>query len=260
LSYGLQYRNEIKEAVRIFRPVLKSLKIRNDTEHPIVRFVEFDHLRHLNLDECSVQVIVADTKASGMFIAKYTEQGLFQAYIILSRKLYDNQDKETREMRKIAGVHEFVHFIAAVYVATVTGTIELRAKLLNRLQDNVRNLPESNLMLLYNALKSNIEQENIPPELTDEHFRIGDEGQTPDYNLLFLHFMFTRELFEEYFDKDSQSRFKELLKAGDNGEATSLLIDTLNRAASDKDVPLKMATNQLMQWVHVYTRPNSAAA
>jgi hypothetical protein len=231
------------------------LKIRDESDHPVVHFVLFDHLNHLNLDECSVQVLIADTDTPGMFVAKYTKQGLLRAYIILSSKFYRMPGKPIKEMRKIAGVHEFVHFIATVYVATVTGTAELRAKLLGRLSSVVKKLPEANLLVLYRALSSNIEQENAPPELTDIHFRLGDEGQTPDYNLLFLHFMFSRELFEAYFDRDNQSRFKELIRDGNENEATNILIESLNRAATDKDVPINMATNQLLQWVHVYTRP-----
>jgi hypothetical protein len=260
LSYSLLYRTDIKEAIHVFRPVLQALKIRDQTNHPIVRFVMFDHLHHLNLDECSVQVIIADTDTPGMFVAKYTKSGLFRAFIVLSSKFYTFPGKPIKELRKIAGVHEFVHFLAAVYVATVTGTAELRAKLLDRLSRIVKRLPEPDLLVLYNALKSNIEPENAPPELTDKHFRLGDEGPTPDYDLLFLYLMFSRELFESYFNSDRQAEFRSLFKAGRGEEATAILIDSLNRATADKDVPVLMATNQLLQWIHVYTRPNSTAA
>ena len=86
MSHGLLYRSDIKEAVRIFRPVLQGLKIRSEADHPVIYFAKFDDLNHLNLDECSVQVLVADIDASGMFAIKYTSQGLLRAYIILSRK------------------------------------------------------------------------------------------------------------------------------------------------------------------------------
>ena len=256
MTYSLKYRSDIREAVHIFRPVLQALKIRDKDNHPIVRFVMFDSLNHLNLDECSVRVLVADMDSPGIFIAKYTKQGLFKAYIVLSKKLYTLPGKPVKEMLKIAGVHEFVHFIASVYVATVTGTAELRAKLFDRLKNVVKKLPEANLLVLYRALSSNIEKESPPVELTDTHFRLGYEGETPGYDLLFLYFMFSRELFESYFNLERQSQFKELYKAGKGDDATDMLIESLNQAAKDKDVPVNMATNQLFQWVHIYIRPD----
>jgi hypothetical protein len=76
LSYGLLYRSDIKEAVRIFRPVLQGLKIRSKDDHPIVFFAEFDELNHLNLDECSVQVLVEDISTLGMFVINSCYAGL----------------------------------------------------------------------------------------------------------------------------------------------------------------------------------------
>jgi hypothetical protein len=232
--------------------VLQGLKIRNQDDHPVVFFAQFDELNHLALDECSVQVLVAAIDTLGMFVIKYTKEGLLRAYIILSYKLYNNPNM--KELRKIAGVHEFVHFIAIVYVATVTGTPALRSRLLERLQRTVKKLPGANLLTLYTALTSKVETKNIPVELTDSHFRLGDEGSTPDYELLFLHFMFSRELFESYFNKEKQDQFKTLTTEGNNDDAIQLLVTALNEAAKDKDVPVTMALIQLMDWVHVYTR------
>jgi hypothetical protein len=248
------YRSNIREAVRIFRPVLQGLKIRSRTDHPIIFFADFDDLAHLNLDECSVRVLIADIDTLGIFAIKYTSKKLLRAYIILSRKLYDNPKRTIRELRKIAGVHEFVHFLAVVYVATVTGTASLRSKLLERLQHTIKRLPGADLLTLYNALTSKVKTDDIPGELTDTHFRLNDEGPTPDYELLFLHFMFSRELFEDYFDAEKQTRFKDFTAAGDNENAIQLLTGTLYSVAHDKDVPPKLALNQLLEWVHVYTR------
>jgi hypothetical protein len=234
--------------------VLQGLKIRSRADHPVIFFAEFDELNHLNLDECSVQVLIADINTSGMFAIKYSNQGLLRAYIILSHKLYDNPKKAMKELRKIAGVHEFVHFIAVVYVATVTGTASLRSQLLERLQRTVKKLPGADLLTLYNALTSKVRTDDVPGELTDTHFRLGYEGSTPDYELLFLHFMFSRELFETYFDTAKQTQFKDFNATNDDKKALQILTDALYEAANDKDVPIKLALNQLLEWVHVYTR------
>lgn len=254
MSSGRLYRSDIKEAVRIFRPVLQGLKIRSETEHPVIFFAGFDELHHLNLDECSVEVLIRDIDTLGIFAIKYTDQGLLRAYIILSHKLYNNPKKDIKELRKIAGVHEFVHFIAVVYVATVTGTSSLRSKLLDRLQRTVKKLPGPDLLTLYNALTSKVKTDDIPGELTDAHFRLGYEGPTPDYELLFLHFMFSRELFEFYFDAKQQAKFKGLIEVSDTKKAVQLLVTTLSQVVKEKDVPFTLAINQLREWVHVYIR------
>jgi hypothetical protein len=177
------YRSDIKEAVRIFRPVLRGLKIRDEANHPVIFFAGFDGLAHLKLDECSVQVLIADISTAGVFAIKYTSQGLLRAYIVLSHKLYGNPKKADKELRKIAGVHEFVRFIAVVYVATATvadtSPVSLRANLLQRLQRTVEKLPEADLITLYKALTSKVKPGDVPGELTDAHFRLGYEGSTP---------------------------------------------------------------------------------
>jgi hypothetical protein len=234
--------------------VLQGLKIRSETDHPVIFFAGIDELHHLNFDECSVRVIIADISIEGMFTIKYTSDGLMRAYIILSCNLYNNPEKAVKELRKIAGVHEFVHFIAVVYVATVTGTASLRSKLLERLRHTVKKLPEANLLTLYNVLTSKVKPNDIPCELTDAHFRLGYEGPTPDYELLFLHFMFSRELFEVYFDVSKQTQFKDFIVAGERDEAIQLLLAELDKATQEKDVPFRLALNQLLEWLHVYIR------
>ena len=95
--------------------------------------------------------------------------------------------------------------------------------------------------------------------IPDAHFRLGYEGETPDYYLLFLHFMFSREIFEEYFDKERQSQFKDIFQTDEDG-AIGLLLESLRTAAADKDVPYALAKSQLLEWVHVYVRKDDAKA
>ena len=259
------YREDAKEAVRLFRPVLQALKIRNEDGHKPVFLAAFDHLAFLNIDECSIQFAVGRIDSAGIFIIKQTGQGLLRAYIIMNQNLYinstqDEQNKKLKEIRKIAGVHEFIHFLSIVYVATIIKRADLRFALLQRLKRTVEKLWGPNLLELYYALSGRSRTEYDPPELTDSHFRLGYEGITPDYEVLFLHFMFSRELFETYFDTDKQSQFRTLCATGKTENAIQLLLNTLNTAATDKDVPINTAKNQLFQWAHVYMRPIATAA
>jgi len=256
MSNASLYRNDPKVAVRIFRPILQELKVRDSTGHKPVFIVGFDDLAFLGLDEFSIQFAVGNIDAPGIFLVKHTKQGLLRAYIILNSNLYESHSNGIKQIRKIAAVHEFVHFVAILYVATVTKTLTLRSTLLQRRNNSVEKLWGPTLLELYYALSGEKTDPNYtPPELTDAHFRIGYEGPTPDYEVLFLHFMFSRELFETYFNKAKQSEFKTLYsEKSTRNEAIELLLGELKKAADEKDVPLDTARNQLFQWVHVYMR------
>lgn len=250
-----QYRSDPIETVRLFRPVLRALKIRQKDGHLPVFLASFDQLAFLNFDECSIQFAAGKIEAASLFIAKYTSQGrLLRAYIIVNEKLFDSQNKGMKEMRKIAGVHEFIHFLALIFASTLSSREEMRSMLLGRLHNKVENLWAPNLLDLYYSLSGRPGYEH--KEYTDSHFRSGYDGQTPDYEVLFLHFLFSRELFEEYFDREKQIQFRELYTSGQAENATRLLLDTLRTAADDKDVPYNTAKNQLFEWAQVYFRSN----
>jgi hypothetical protein len=107
---------------------------------------------------------------------------------------------------------------------------------------------------IFFTLSGQNNSEFTPPELTHSHFKLGLEGQTPDYGVLFLHLMFSRELFEEYFDQARQIQFRNLFTTGRRDDAIRLLFNTLAAAADDKDVPINTAKNQLFEWAHVYMK------
>jgi hypothetical protein len=250
------YRTDVKEAVKLFRPVLQGLKIRSNPEHPVVFLAQFDQLAHLNIDMCTVQVVLAEMRTQGMLLIKYTKQGSLRVYIVMNKMLYNNPKKQMREIRKMAGVHEFVHFLAMIYVITVTDTIDLREKLIVKLRGVVDKLPGADLLIFYSGLINGVSPDKIPV-FPDGHFRIGYEGPTPDYDTLFLHFMFSRELFETYFSKTEQDKFRDHMKKQENEKAIQIVLHSLNKAVNDKDVPVTIAMSQLMEWAHVYLPPSA---
>jgi hypothetical protein len=244
--------------VKAFRPVLKALKIREPGQYQRpVYIAEFDHLHLLDLDSCSIEILPADLdECSGVFASAYTKTGLLRNYIILDKSLFDKSNKDIREQLKITGIHEFCHFIAIIYAATVGMTIEkLKADILERLHARIDKLPKETLIKIYDILSSSKdEKDSLLEELTDRHFRLGIEGNTPDYNILFYHLMFSKDLFEIDFTKEKQSEFKDLINNKKDIEgAVTLLLESLTRASQEKDVPFKMAYKQLKSWIHNYT-------
>jgi hypothetical protein len=83
--------------------------------------------------------------------------------------------------------------------------------------------------------------------LTDIHFRLDIEGETPDYNLLFYHFMFSKDLFETEFTAEKQAEFKRLIETKNRyneEKAINLLVNAIPKVSKEKYVPYRLAFNQ----------------
>jgi hypothetical protein len=115
-------------------------------------------------------------------------------------------------------------------------------------------LPRDQLVKIYSLLTSKFPNDNqIPDEFTDKYFRLDVEGKTPDYDVLFRHFMFSRDMFEKYFSEDRQTEFKRLMSDNDTQkEGSSLLIETLKDACEKEDMPYYMAFHLMFEWIKVY--------
>jgi len=255
VSRSTLYRTDVKEAVRIFRPLLQDLNVRATPSSEPFYIASYDQLAFLNLDQCSIKVEVADIDVLGIFFFQRTKQGLLRAYIILSKYLYTSNTKIMKQIRKKAAIHEFIHFIAMIYVVTITSTTSLRTELLKKLEETlqkrVKKILGPNSESIVDALYNKKKIKYLP--LTDAHFRLGYEGKTPDYDVLFLYFLFSRELFEEYFNQVEQANFKRLYtNRTTRNTAIQNLRNILNIAANDKDVSLEIAESQLSEWIYVY--------
>jgi hypothetical protein len=250
-----RFRADVPAAVRDFRPILVSLNIRDRTKHRAVFIAEFDHLDLLNFDECSIQVLVADLdECIGMFISSYTKSGLCRCYIVLNKSLFGNTTISGSEQLKITGVHEFTHFLAFLYAATTVELPKLKESICQRLNTRIDSLPHDRLIKIYNLLADRTgNDEDLPEELTDKHFRLDIEGDTPDYNILFNNFMFSRDLFETDFTSEKQTEFKKHVKANQESQAIEILVESLHRVSTAKAVPFKLAYKQLKTWIHHYT-------
>ncbi|MDR3170537.1 MAG: hypothetical protein LBU17_02785 [Treponema sp.] len=217
----------------------------------------FDHLHLLDLDFCSIEILIADlNECTGMLISSYTKSGLLRNYIILNKSLLNSSGPVAENQLKIVGVHEFCHFIAILYAATVVSIEALKESILHRLNGRIDKLPKETLINLYNLLANKASDEYpLLDELTDRHFRLDVEGDTPDYNILFYHFMFSKDLFETDFTPVKQAEFKRLVETKDTQNlktAVQLLVKSIETVSKAKCVPYKLAFNQVSKWVHSY--------
>ena len=249
------YRNDVSIAVNFFRPVLSKLNIRNKEKQEDVFLVEFDHLDFLNLETCVVTVLLANLdKAGGLFFCRKTEN-ITACYIILNSNLYNNEGN--LEKVKIVGVHEFCHFMAIIYSLTATTIEKQRDFLTKRLSKKIDDFDIAALNTFYQALTQDDVKTDDIAEFSDNHFRLDCEGDTVNYDVLFNNFLFSKELFEEYFKREKQKQFKILLEKADDAsvqEGISLYMQTITNAAEDKSVPVKYAKKQAFAWVKDYLK------
>ena len=109
--------------------------------------------------------------------------------------------------------------------------------------------------IFYGYLLSTEKDNNELQDFEDSHFRLGFEGETVDYDVLFKHFLFSKELFEKYFDKKKQQQFTSLIKSQNEKqilEAFQLYVDTVVIAANDKSVRKDFAKKQAFTWASDY--------
>ena len=244
------YRTDVSTAVRFFRPLLAALNIRNKSEQDIVYLAEFDHLDFLDLDNCVVTVLTANLEqAGGLFFCR-KENGYIHCYIVVQDSLY----RGNMEIVKVVGVHEFCHFMAILYSLTATSIERQREILSEKKKKKVDDLSMDSLNRFFKALASDDLLRDIP-ELEDEHYRLQCEGPTINYEILFRHFMFSKELFEKYFTDFDREKFKSLVNS-DNDEETAhaleLFQSKVKQASEEKAVPYKLAFKQALSWVKDY--------
>lgn len=251
------YRTDVNTAVRFFRPVLAKLNIRNADKQKPVYLAEFDHLDFLNMDYCVVTVLLADMKdTKGLFFCRKTEQ-ICYFYIVINVSLYKD---ENLEKVKMVGVHEFCHFMALLYSLSATVIEHQRDVMTERLSQKIDELNNKSLDRFYSAL-NNFEKDNdYVPELDDDHFRLGYEGNTADYDVLLKNFLISKELFDEYFTPEKQEKFRKLMDTTDDaqiGKALLLFSETVNAVAKAKSIPRNFAFKQAISWVKEYLRVKS---
>jgi hypothetical protein len=253
VSETSSYKADLETTVRAFRPVLKALNLREPEKYRPVYLSEFDHLDVFNLKFCSIRIIFASMEEDcAAALATQHADGLLKNYIIFN----NNNSVENKEKIKIMGVHEFCHFMAIIFAILARSFDVARVDIIKRLNKKVDKLKKHELDMLYSMLSK-----KGPPDyrelesLTDSHFRLGFEGDAPDYIELFRYFMFSKEIFDVAFNEEKQVQFKKLMRTGkeENIEkAVDLLVAALTMSANEKSVPLKMAFHQLKRWVHLY--------
>jgi hypothetical protein len=252
------FRNTVLVAARTFRPVLKGLSLRDPSKHRPVYIAAYPHLDFLKLDNCIINVLTADLKNCMGIFASGMIDGLLQNYIVLDKSLFelsedDTVAKKTKEMMKLAGVHEFCHFMAIMYCVTATSIEEARTHIMKRLRKKIDMIRLPNLFKIYSAVQGALPQDYTDiDELSDQHFRLDGEGSTPDYVKLFAYFLLSPDIFNTVFTEEKQNEFRSLILSDQTTEAANVYVETVREIAMTKDIPFKLALSQALPWISLY--------
>ncbi|GMO33397.1 MAG: hypothetical protein Ta2B_13960 [Termitinemataceae bacterium] len=189
-------------ATEHFRTVLKDLQVQNISPTP--KFVLLsDYREHIiaGMDRCVIiikQAAFSDKITKGNFIlVNDKERKLFYLIISIDTSLFSNTDIDDRIKQKAIAVHEFTHCAAALFLLSVIRTESFIDKLTAKIAEKVKKTTAQEFENLLSALvKINI-QGHQSELLTDDHFRIGDEGFSDNYAELYLNFLLSYQLVEE---------------------------------------------------------------
>jgi hypothetical protein len=245
------FSNDLEKAVAYFRPVLQRLSIREESAVGCPVFLSsFPHLWHLNNSEKWVITLLKTNLGDNIrakFISQYHKTtGIMECYIILDEICFITA-KVPNEIRKAIAVHEFCHFLALLYASISTTEENLRERLKIRLSKIVDDLTNDHVIKLYQLLNEirPLSDEFSDFELTrDDHFRLNCENLDLSYSDLFKNFLFSRQMFDEFFDKGKRKRFFTLLENDKIKEALDVFFEIAKTIAKEKWLPERFAENQ----------------
>lgn len=251
-----KYTEDVDVAVSLFRPVLKKLRIRDKSKspesHPPIYLGDEPQLMFIpQIDKICISVTQAQlgNDIYACLLQRQTEV-MTDCYIVINEKLYEKSLGDV----KMAAIHEFCHFMALVYALTSSSIDRQIDNLRERLDSVIDKLSESSFDNVFISLTKSLSLPNIA-ESTNEHYRLGYENVAIDYPEMWRCFMFSKELFEEFFNKIEQTNFVTMWHSDDKEtriEAVRMYTRIIDKAADAKSVSHELAEKRAMKWAMDY--------
>jgi hypothetical protein len=201
--------------IKTFRPLLRSLKVQYIPASPEFRVVYLADTRDWIIQGMGRCVVVIEQRGlpgniGGLLITSHDmELDYFRLHIIINTSLCNKTSLNDRARQKITAVHEFTHTVAALSAISRVRSKELIKRLkdifrkkahalyLNDIEHLAQELSDSLVIEKNKKLKRTANTKYFP----DEHFRLGFEDFPVSYPIVFDEFLFSKEMFEEYFLK-----------------------------------------------------------
>jgi hypothetical protein len=234
--------------IKTFRPLLRLLKVQNIPNCPEFAVVYLADMRELIIQGMGRCVVVIEQRnlsgnVGGMLITSHdTELDYFKLHIIINSSLCNKTDLDGRVRQKIAAIHEFTHTVAALSAIARVRSRELIKRLKDIFKKKTHALYLDDIEQLANELSSSLSAKKyikIPKNANanhfpDEHFRLGFEDFPVSYPIVFDEFLFSKEMFEEYFTKKDIDTISEALHKRETKTAANIIAISLKTISQEK--------------------------
>lgn len=216
-------------AIKTFRPLLQLLKVQKIPTPPDLRVIYMaDHRNWIiqGMGRCVVVIEQQDLpgETGGMLITSHDpELDYFKLHILVNSSLCNKTSLNDRADQKVTVIHEFTHAVAALSAISRIRSKELIERLKDIFRkkahiihyDEIRKIADELSNSFFDVLNHIADDQNhsifMEPDklqktdkeyyFPDEHFRLGFEDFPVSYPVIFEEFLFSREMFEEYFSK-----------------------------------------------------------
>jgi hypothetical protein len=213
-------------AVKIFRPLLRELKVQNIPNPPDLTAIYMADKREWIIQGMGRCIVVIEQQelpegVGGMLITSHdAELDYFKLHILIHSGLCNKPNLNDRIFQKLTAVHEFTHVAAALSAISRVRSKELIKRLKEIFQKKTHALYLADIKQiaeeLSNSLRakySNSKKPSKTPRFQDEHYRLGFEDFPVSYPIIFEEFLLSKEMFYEYFSpKDVEALYKALEK------------------------------------------------
>ncbi len=245
-------------AFRIFRPLLKDLHLQELQEKSYLRTSNKKYgLIRYHMERCIIVPIrykFSNENDKGVFVWAYNrKRNLFILYIVINDNLYrDRMSHEDCVKRKLVTTHEFTHCTAAMLSLSGMYSEQLIESLQKSMRKDVDVIQSVDVDGIMSEFKKEIKKDDKTSKtdlsirkFDDEHFRTNYEEFNGSYYDLNTNFLFSKQLFEEYFGKQNQQAFTNCIKQGAWQAAVTLLKTAVENVINEKHLDRKLVINKI---------------
>ena len=236
-------------AIQTFRPLLKALDVQNIPNPPDFKMVFMNKREWIvqGMGKGLVTIEQADLPLAvgGMHVTRYDDKlDFLTLQIVINSNRCKKNTLEERIARKIAVVHEFTHAVAALTAksrARSKPLIERLEKILHRKAHATKN---ADIEQVIDDLSDFLDirfsrQRRKRKSFPDEHFRLGFEDFPVSYPVIFEEFLFSKEMFEEYFSPDDIQTMCGAVRDHDSKTFSDLVVPRAEKISNEKALDFK---------------------
>jgi hypothetical protein len=234
--------------IKTFRPLLQSLKVQAmppPQEMTIVYLADKRDWIIKGMGRCIVVIeqCALPDEVGGMLITSHdTDLDYFRLHIVINISLCNKINLDDRARQKITAVHEFTHTVAALSALSRVRSKDLVKRLKDIFKKKTHAIYLTDIEQLVQELntslpvakpiksKKDAKKEYFP----DEHFRLGFEDFPISYPIIFNEFLFSREMFEEYFSEEIITLICEAFQKKDSKALSNLILPLTNQISQEK--------------------------